>query len=546
MSNIEDVYRDWEERYSQMTASQAEFFAPADINLDQCETRRSYHLSDDEDIPVDPSVPLIIVIGPEDVESPPPNKLLSRAAPLSEKKAQFREDELQPRSGVAGRRYSMNMIPGRPSGEIVFPNSGTKAKVHSESTPRPWIATDTNRTGGWRMRSRCSPLAGTEHTVDIVIVYVYNSAVCDKARDRDADLDVFRYHPDSEATRSQSVSVMKFKRAQTDLGKQSRPTLPNIFGPTSSPKKPQQWTDFTRDQTGSVNWLQDHDMLRKHMPGSRIITVGFDIFPVLSSPPNYESAARQLIEHLQDCREQVQVPIIFLGHTLGGMMIIQGLVLPPLKGFFTDEILACTAGVFLFSQFMASPESHARKMADLYDLKASDKIFSDPSENPTMERLSKSARRGLFSSHPRDRDLPKGPPRRKHSRAHIQRVAIGFPITHILAQDDNQSTGSQTLSTFLGAPVRTVSIGKTFGNSMRFPSAEDADFLRIVLLMQSALNTCRLLYATAAREIGKVDSLIRAGINPNLRDRWFVQSVPMSFPPKQLISQLLFAIFTYL
>lgn len=540
MSTIQDVYRDWEDRYSQLTTSQAEFFAPNDGNLPQRGQTRNYEPTDDEDIPIDPSVPRIVIISPDELESPASKKPLSRAIPLSQKKPQFRdgaEYELHPRPRLAERRHSMNVVPDRHVNKPSFAAHRTKAKDSRRPTPRPWIATDSTRVGGWRMRTRCSALVGTEHNVDIVVVYVYNSSVCDKSRDRDADLDRFRHYTHPSSERANSISMAQVKRAQTDLGKQSRPALPNIFAAAASHEKPQQWSEFANDRARPVDWLQDHDMLRKHIPGSRIITVGFDIFPVLSIAPDYEAAARQLIEHLQDLRQrqQQQTPILFFGHTLGGMMIVQGLVLPPTKKFFTDDILACTAGVFLFSQPVTSSETYTRKLADLLGVKANEKIFSDLSGTPAMERLGKLAKRGLFYSHPRHQD-PKGPPRRKHSRFQIQQVAIGFPITHILAQDDDPSAHAQTLRTFLGAPVRNVITTKSFGNSTRFPDADDVDFARIVTLMQSAFHTCHLLQATAARDIGKVDTLIRAGVNPNLRDRWCVHSNLLISPRVELLS----------
>lgn len=521
-----DIYQDLEERYAAAPVSPADVFRPEELLKSDRSRSKSvdFTSSDDSRASIydvsDSGVPQIFVTGPEEVEKSlqiEAEPKLRKAGPLAEK-VQFLNETKKPH--LRERRRSMSMIP-----EPLNKSKNVSTRIAPlQSTVKPipqsWLATDTDPKGGWRMRTRGSKSASFEASVDVVVVYLYNSAVCDKSRDRDADLDLFRYFIDSSTTKSDNIPVKLLQRARTDMENKSRPGLPSIFAPAIPRKTVQQPKYLPETRSRPVNWLQDHNMLQKQIPGARVLTVGFDIFPVLSSVPDFEAAAGQLIDYLQGQRKQQQVPITFIGHTLGGMIIIQSLVLAASRGPSAASILAYTTGVFLFSCSVTSPDSRARRLADLYGAKSSDKIFSDHSRSDIMEALSKSAKKGFYSTHPQERNSLEGPPKVKQLRAKSNQIAIGFPITQFFAQDDEQSSNSLPLSTFLGAPIRTVIIGKDFKHSLRFSGSEDADFQRVMLLVQSSLQTCRLLHATAAGNVDELNTLIQDGANPNLRDRW--------------------------
>jgi hypothetical protein len=67
-----------------------------------------------------------------------------------------------------------------------------------------------------------------------------------------------------------------------------------------------------------------------------------------------------------------------------------------------------------------------------------------------------------------------------------------------------------------------VTMAKELAHAMKFDSSNDADFARIVLLLQSTLQTSQMLRAAAASNVNEVGVLLREGVNPNLRDRWSV------------------------
>jgi hypothetical protein len=544
------MYQDLEERYSAKPVSQADLFTPEELLGPREEALVPNFRVVDEDVPTDPSVPQIIVHGPDvdDAASNPQGNALVREAEPQEKprfkeadpeeKPQLRkavplerkthfsdgssvESGLRPK--VRERRHSFSVAPERQPTENPLP---THLPSTSSRITQPLAPVDTHPKGGWRMKSRCLPSLGTAPQVDIVMVYLYNSATTAKSGDPNADLDIFRHFIEAEP--AHPAPKVPIQRARTDLGKRPRQAFPNIF--TTARDR----AEAKIPELRVVDWLQDPHMLRKQLPGSRIITVGFDIFPTLSAAPNLETAAHQLYTHVQALRKSEQAPIVFLGHTLGGVIVLQALTLASQNSNSAGNVLPHTAGVFLFFCSIAIPEQRARLLANLYGAKPSDKIFADLTGIPAMEQLSKMAKTSLFSSQPKTQDsLPIGPPCKNRSNLEPKRVAIGFPITQFFARGDIQISGGGSLSGFLGTPVRMVTMAKDLAHAMKFHAPNDADFARIVLLLQSTLQTSRMLRAAAAGNVNEVGVLLREGVNPNLRDRW---SVPYLVPVYLLCS----------
>jgi hypothetical protein len=67
---------------------------------------------------------------------------------------------------------------------------------------------------------------------------------------------------------------------------------------------------------------------------------------MLSAIPNLETAAHQLCAHLQALRKAEQDPIMFLGRTLGGIIVLQALTLASQQSTPGGNVLSHTAGVF--------------------------------------------------------------------------------------------------------------------------------------------------------------------------------------------------------
>jgi hypothetical protein len=242
------LYQDLEERYSAKPVSQADFFAPKEL-LGHREEVLAHTFHDiDGGVPTDQSVPQIIVHEPDvdDVKlnhhhkppvdkADPQEKLLSKeadpeekpqlieAVPL-EKKTHFSaepgiESGLKPKARE--RRHSFSIAPERQPTENALP---THLPTMSTGIIRPSVPVDTRPKDKWRIKSRCLPSLGTAPRVDIVMVYLYNSATTAKSGDPDADLDIFRHLIEVES--AHPASGVSIQRARTDLGKRPHQAFP--------------------------------------------------------------------------------------------------------------------------------------------------------------------------------------------------------------------------------------------------------------------------------------------------------------------------------
>ncbi|KAL2266766.1 hypothetical protein VTJ83DRAFT_6118 [Remersonia thermophila] len=96
-------------------------------------------------------------------------------------------------------------------------------------------------------------------------------------------------------------------------------------------------------------WLKE--MLPKKMPRVRTMTFGYDASVVgNTSVAGIRDNARKLLRHLCDKRENDGSrgrPIVFLGHSLGGIIIKQALCIANIEPAFND-ILSSTRGIVFF------------------------------------------------------------------------------------------------------------------------------------------------------------------------------------------------------
>lgn len=388
-------------------------------------------------------------------------------------------------------------------------------------TPRPWATTDSWPKNGWRMRTRCSDVEIANHTVDFVVVYLYNSAMDDRLKynDKETDLDLFEHKISVQKSESEFFPK-PLGRATTDLGKQSQSARSGFNFRTPTHTRIGQATDLYKPSSRRTNWIRDHHMLGRNFPGSRIITIGFDVSPAVSVVPNIEMAAGQLSDYIQHKRKETcDVPLIFFGHTLGAIFVIQamGKSTPATSG--TTPIINRTAGLFAFSYPVPCTDARSRALAALYSVEPGERIFSDLSGTPQLERLSKSMRGLLSMQQPQNAEIKESSQIKTNPREIEGSIEISFPIIQFYSRNESQDFKG-SLSNFLGVPVRKVSIEKELTHAVRFADAQDPDFLRIVMLARSALQTHQLLRAAAAGSVSEVEAMLSKGVNPNFRDRW--------------------------
>ncbi|KAF1965932.1 hypothetical protein BU23DRAFT_334788 [Bimuria novae-zelandiae CBS 107.79] len=500
-----DFLQEWENKYAGNGASvsQAEFFAPVDLlATGDVSTSRNAILEED-DIPLHPSAPRIIISEPDAI-APEPQSVLRKASRLNKKTSFLNELSHAGPTGPLSpqRRHSIiSIVPERHKSSD--DRSVTRGAL-PRPTVQPWTTTEIHPKGGCKMRVRY--VAGGT-AVDVVAVYLFNSASLNPL-DRDADLALFSHSDHVESRKGEVSPTRKVQRARTDIGRQSNQGAFECAALKQGVAHHQ--TDAQRSQRKYVNWLADADMLQTKIPGMRLVTIGFDI----KSNLNFEAAARQLHDYLQQHRnERPTIPMIFLGHSLGCLFILKALSDYETKLPAADAMLSDTAGLFLFSSYSSFPPARIQALANMYGAKHTERIFSELSKNSTVERISKAARTRLYSQHQTSAVSSAEGEARKNNKG----VSIGFPIFQVFARDE---VDPSSLTALLGTPVRTITVAKDSSSVLKFPNSQDSDFLHLTMLMQSALQTHKLLHAAVSGRVDEIHSLIRRGTNTNLRDRW--------------------------
>ena len=514
------VLEDWEERYKANPISQVDFFRPEELDSTCGASSRDeddkLELDVGDELRTDHTVPQIVVHQPDEsnasagfTEKPS----LKKALPLGQE-AHFApvnnlENTLRPT--IRLRRHSFSNVSVQDLTREPNLNAYAKPKVHP--TPQPWSRIDAGPKGGWKMRSRCSPWPETGHLVDIVVVYLYNSGLCDTSTDPDLDLDAFRHQAQPHVESPSDAPTQPIRRARTDIGRMHHQVLPTIF--TNTPNR----VPFESVKPRPVSWIQDENMLRKRVPGSRVITVGFDLSSMLSTVPDFEAAAQQLHEHLRQLREHRPAPIVFLGHSFGCLIILHALASLSSGHALASNVLAHTAGVFLFSCSLSNPEKCTQSFAKIHRVKASGKVLNELLSSASLSQMREKAKTSLVSSRQGQQDAPRGLPRGNQSSSGIKNIAIGFPITQIHARGDDQGTGQGSISELLGISTRTLIFSRDAANVLKFAASDDLDFLRLTMLMKANVQLFGLLRASIDNNPREVDALLKEGVSPNLRDR---------------------------
>ena len=515
-----EVLNDWEERCRVKPISQVDFFRPKELDstcgASASEDDEELEPNVDDELLADHTVPQIVVHQPDEsnasagfIEKP----LLKKAVPLGQdaNSAPVNSLENTLRPAIRLRRHSFSNISVQELNRE--PNLNAFAKPKILPTPQPWSRIDAGPKGGWKMRSRCSPWPETGHLVDIVVVYLYNSGLCDTSTDPDLDLDAFRNQAQPHMESPSNAPTQQIRRARTDIGKMHHQVLPTIFTNT------QNRVPFESVKPRPVSWILDENMLRKRVPGSRVITVGFDLSSMLSTVPDFEAAAQQLHECLRQLREHRQAPIVFLGHSFGCLIILHALASLSSGHALASNVLAHTAGVFFFSCSLSNPEKCTQSFAKIHRVKASGKVLNELLSSASLRQMREKAKTSLVSSRQGQQDASRGHPRGNQSPSSIKNIAIGFPITQIHARGDDQGTGQGSISDLLGISTRTLIFSRDAANVLRFAASDDLDFLRLTMLMKANVQLFGLLRASIDNNPKEVDALLKEGVSPNLRDR---------------------------
>ena len=515
-----EVLNDWEERYRVKPISQVDFFRPKELDstcgASASEEDEKLERDVDDELPADHTVPRIVVHQPDEsnasagfIEKPSLKKALPLGQDAHSAPVNSLENTLRP--SIRLRRHSFSNISVQELNREPKLNAFTKPKILP--TPQPWSRMDAGPKAGWKMRTRCSPWPETGHLVDIVVVYLYNSGLCDTSTDPDLDLDAFRHQAQPHVESPSNAPTQPIRRARTDIGRMHHQVLPTIF--TNTPNR----VPFESVKPPPVSWIQDENMLRKRVPGSRVITVGFDLSSMLSTIPDLEAAAQSLHERLCQLREDRQAPIVFLGHSFGCLIILHALASLSSGHALASNVLPHTAGMFLFSSPLSNPETCARSFTKIHGVKPSGKVLNDLLGSASMSQMREKAKTNLVSSRQGHQDASRAPPRGNQGPSSLKNIAIGFPITQIHARGDDQGTGQGSISELLGIPTRTLMLSREAAHVLKFAASDDVDFMRLTMLMKANVQLFGLLRASIDNNPREVDALLKEGVNPNLRDR---------------------------
>ncbi|KAF2833582.1 hypothetical protein CC86DRAFT_11808 [Ophiobolus disseminans] len=316
--------------------------------------------------------------------------------------------------------------------------------------------------------------------VDIVIVYMYNGSG-GIYMDVDEDLDIFRCQSMFTSDARGSAPVKVPHRAINDIAKQWRQARAPVASVSSATADSLIDTETLQ---GSV-WLQDRAMLETHISRSRTIMIGFDISTVPSEAEGLDIAAKHLSEFIQETGKHQQSPIVFLGHTTAGLIILRSLLRLPSSKVDNEAMCSRTAGLLLFSCPVTPSWAHAYKLAALLQFRDI-KLFSILYNNQSVKVLN-----GVLKTQPDSL---------MYSRQRFK-LTIGIPIVQILAHDDPIT---DDMSNLLYTPAQTVIMKKAFPNALQFASSEDTDFRRILLTITTLLHEYRSLSAAVAGNTSKL------------------------------------------
>lgn len=84
------------------------------------------------------------------------------------------------------------------------------------------------------------------------------------------------------------------------------------------------WTwKHSASEQPPVHWLKDHHMLPRVLPRARILVYSYESKWHANAPDNrLQQCGQDLVQSLRACCSDTKRPIVFVGHSLGGLVIL--------------------------------------------------------------------------------------------------------------------------------------------------------------------------------------------------------------------------------
>ncbi|KAI9778778.1 MAG: hypothetical protein M1839_007868 [Geoglossum umbratile] len=142
-----------------------------------------------------------------------------------------------------------------------------------------------------------------------------------------------------------------------------------VHGLGASPERAWVRTVSVSGNVKGVNWLKDEDMLPVEIPSARIMTFNYESKWSVDAPQQRRTGcARQLLEALRNRRNEEKDtkyrPLIFIGHSFGGIVIEEALVSANSDRELQHISLSTVGIVFLGTPHRGAPASKwARRLA---------------------------------------------------------------------------------------------------------------------------------------------------------------------------------------
>jgi len=383
---------------------------------------------------------------------------------------------------------------------------------------RRWGFNQSRPRNGWRMKTRYSTVSATDPSVDIVVVYLYDSSTGDGSQNLDADLEIFHSHAAAHTNILETSTVMGVQHGSADMENQSPQTLLSVVSPKSGRRSAVKSPDKSQQQCGSsTSWIQDPNMVEAHIPNCRTVTFGFDIWSAPQGLEAASTAAEQMKDALLEIRKRHQPPLVYLGHTFGGLIALEALFSMHTMLQATTCLQPDTAGMLLFSCPM--PGNHVPDVAKIYKPSASEKMFSTLCNRDTLTLLRTKLRkrmRSVMSETPSPAPDPTQAP-----KIAPETMSMNFPIYQILTRDEFKKSSVQSMGDFLGGSAKMVLLEKDYPHAMHFTTSNVSNFHAITMLIKTILRECNnrhFLVAAAAGRCKEVATLMNLGVDINVRD----------------------------
>lgn len=341
-------------------------------------------------------------------------------------------------------------------------------------------------------------------SVDIVIIHLYNGGKNDKSRHTDTEMHMNQQQAASFSARDEAGSTKRTVPGRLNAVMQQRPILPLTEDRNDAVKN-----------KGSQNWSWDSDTVQQCGPHCEVIDVGFNIAGASPEHSDIEIAAKELNTYLQDLRDQIQTPVLFVGLGLGSLIAMRCLSTasrdsPP------ERVLSCTAGFFMLGDCLVSRDNYTRALRSLYGSEI-EKISIDNLFDCAFEEPGDFLQRGMFARVLEDETVAEKRP--SIGVASTASHQIPFPIVQVLSPEDGGVSIARGLRNRFGGSIRTVFMPKKFETTRRFYGQDEEHFRQFMTLIRSTLSANPLIRAAAAGP-NATKTTIRTGVDVNSRFRW--------------------------